>query len=90
MARQFYFVSLAYYGHQVLKCAGFGAEDIVHREFYLPFFQQYGRGCVTPQAEAEKRGPYTVLILDDCPSDLVTLDGRAITLPDALKQYKRH
>lgn len=84
-AKRHYYVSLPFYGHKVFKCAGFGAEKPDHLAFYKPHFERYGGEGTGKDAEA--KGPYTVLILDEYVGDKVTADGKPITLGDAIAKY---
>lgn len=55
--RIYYYVSLAFFNHKVLKCAGFGAENLDHRKFYLPHFREQGAND-----QKASQGPFTVVL----------------------------
>jgi hypothetical protein len=66
-AKKYYYVSLPVFDHKILKCAGHGAEDDNHRAFYKPYFERYGHAAhrnSNLEEQAEKNGPYRVVITD--------------------------
>jgi hypothetical protein len=86
--REYYYVSLPYYGHQVFRCQGSGAEDAQHREFYEKYFREHGPSVVKKTEE----GPYTVLILSEAQRNaagpnLMDAQGNPLTIWEALEKY---
>lgn len=65
--RKYYYRPMKHYGGQVYKCAGHGAEDPKHREFYEPWFSYCLDG--DPSFEAG------VVVLDGYRGNLVTKHG---------------
>jgi hypothetical protein len=86
--KEYYYVSLPYYGHQVFRCQGSGAEDAQHREFYEKYFREHGPSVVKKTEE----GPYTVLILSEAQRNaagpnLMDAQGNPLTIWEALEKY---
>lgn len=71
MEKKYYYRPIAFYNGKVLKCAGHGAENANHREFFEPYFaenkdaSQHASGCAFLPG---------VVILDGYHGDRITAD----------------
>lgn len=85
----YYYVSMPYFKHRVLKCAGI-CPDEGHKSFYVKYFHEHGESV---NSDA-KNGPFTVVISKeyrgntvherDCQQDIVV--PRYFVNPHQLEQ----
>lgn len=68
---QVYYVSLPFYGHNVLKCQGLCPDD-QHKAFYLPYFAEHGPSVISDK----QHGPFKVEIMPYIANRIILRDGK--------------